>query len=138
MDFETECGVIVFTAIQKTALSKTVYAEKISAVMLLLEKCRFYENECFMPELILEICRKKAEYIKQAKTKAELQTIMKPPDMRYNGDEILPANEYCVAEEEIIVWSKTSLAAPLTAAGQKRYEKLFKELFPDKAYILDK
>ena len=141
MDFETECREIVFTAMRKTASSntaQTLYGEKVSALILLLAKCNYYENECYIPELITEICRKKSEFIKEAATKTDIEMIMKPPDVRYDGNEVLPANKYCIAEEEILAWSRTSLTAPLNTAGQRRYEKLFKELFPDKAYILDK
>ena len=135
MQCEPECTVIVFTAMRQMSENnpaQTLYAEKISAFLMLLSKCKYYQNEGFLTELITEICRKKAEFIKDAKTKKDLQTIMKPPDVRYNGNEILPANEYCVPQEEMIVWSKTSLIGPLTTEGQRRYEKLFKQIFPDK------
>jgi len=117
--------------------TKTMYAEKATALMSLLSKCGYFQENYFLPELIIEICRKKAEFIKEAKTKSELQTIMKPPDVRYNGNEILPVNKYCIPEEELIAWSMTSLIGPLISAGQKRYEKLFKQIFPDKTDVFN-
>ena len=137
---EPECTAIVFTAMSQMPENnqvQTLYAEKMSAFILLLNKCNYYQKEGFLPELIIEICRKKAEFIKEAKTKHEIKMILKPLNLRYNGNEILPANEYCIPEEEIIFWSMTSLLSPLTAAGQKRYEKLFKQLFPDKMEIFN-
>ena len=137
---DPECTVIVFSAmkqIPETNPAQPLYAEKISAFMSLLAKCKYYQDEHFAPKLIVGICRKKAEFIKEAKTKKELQMIMVPPDVRYNGNEIIPANQYCVPEEELIVWSFTTLRGPLISEAQKRYEKLFKQFFPDKTDIFN-
>ena len=38
-------------------------------------------------------------------------------------------SKYCIPEEEMIMWSCTSLKAPLNEAGFKRYMQLFKEVF---------
>lgn len=140
MSCEQECFEIVFTAmaqIPEPNPEKTLYTEKITEFLSLLSKCRYYQEEGFIEKLIIEICRKKAEFIKEAKTKKELQTIMKPPALYYNGNEILPVNEYCIPEEEMIAWSMTSLKAPLRTEGQQRYEKLFKQIFPEKTDIFN-
>ena len=131
---ESECTAIIFIAMRQI---QELHAEKLSAFLTLLSKCEYYRNEGFLPGLITEICRKKAEFIKTAKTKKELRLIMEPPNIRYNGNEILPANEYCIPEEEMIFWSITSLIGPLTTEGQRRYEKLFKQIFPDKPDIFN-
>jgi len=52
-----------------------LYAEKVSAFMLLLSKCRYYQSEGFKTDLIIAICRKKAEFIVDATTKKDPQTI---------------------------------------------------------------
>ena len=140
MDCEPECIVIVFSVMKQMSENnpaQTLFAEKISAFVKLLAKCKYYQKEYYAPELIIEICHKKAEFIKNAKTKKELQMIMNPPAVRYNGNEVLPANKYCIPEEELIVWSMTSLRGPLITAAQRRYEKLFKQFFPDKTDIFN-
>ena len=133
MNSELERTAIVFTAMIETlefSLKNDLFAEKISAFLSLLETCRRYRKEGFLPDIITEICRKKAEYIRIAKTKSELQAIMDSPAVRYDGNEVIPANKYCIPEEELIYWSNTSLLAPLQYDGLRRYEKLFKQIFP--------
>ena len=110
--------------------------EKIAAIAELLAKCNYYNNEGFTPGLITAIYQKKTAFIQAAKTKTELKEILKPPAIKYNGNEIIAANKYNIPEEELIVWSMTSLRAPLTAAGFDRYMKLFKEILPEAEEIL--
>ena len=140
MNCEQEYTSIIFKAMfemSENNPTQAMYAEKTAALMSLLKKCKYFQKQGFLLELIIEICRKKAEFIKKAATKNELQTIMKLPGVRYNGNEVLPANKYCIPEEELIAWSITSLYSPLISAGQKRYEKLFKQVFPDKTDIFN-
>ena len=72
-----------------------------------------YEEEGFLPELVETIFCKKADFIMKAKTKAELEEIVKPSTPRYSGGIFYPGSPYHVEEEERILWSKTSLKAPL-------------------------
>ena len=97
MNPELELTAIVFKAMIETpefSLKNDLFAEKISAFLLLLETCRRYQKESFLPDLITEICRKKAEYIRTAVTKTELRSIMDSPSVRYNGNEVISANRY--------------------------------------------
>ena len=72
-----------------------------------------YEEEGFLPELVEMVFCKKADFIMKAKTKAELEEIVKPSTPRYSGGIFYPGSPYHVEEEERILWSKTSLKAPL-------------------------
>ena len=86
-----------------------------------------YEKEGFLPELVETIFCKKADFIMRAKTKAELKEIVKPSTPRYSGGIFYPGSPYHVEEEELILWSKTSLKAPLISQGYKRYQELFEK-----------
>ena len=86
-----------------------------------------YEEDGFLPELVETIFCKKADFIMKAKTKAELDEIVKPSTPRYSGGIFYPGSPYHVEEEELILWSKTSLKAPLIPQGYKRYQELFEK-----------
>ena len=86
-----------------------------------------YEEEGFLPELVEMVFCKKADFIMKAKTKAELDEIVKPSTPRYSGGTFYHGNLYHVEEEELILWSKTSLKAPLISQGYKRYQELFEK-----------
>ena len=86
-----------------------------------------YEEDGFLPELVETVFCKKTDFIMKAKTKAELEEIVKPSRPRYSGGIFYPGNPYHVEEEELIFWSKTSLKAPLILRGYKRYQELFEK-----------
>lgn len=92
-----------------------------------------YEEDGFLPELVKSVFCKKADFIMNAKTKAELEEIVKPSVPRYSGGIFYPGNSYHVEEEELILWSKTSLKAPLISQGYKRYQELFEKYVKDEA-----
>ena len=80
-----------------------------------------------MPET--DICR----LIMKAKTKAELEEIIKPSTPRYSGGAFYPGSFYHVEEEELILWSRTSLKAPLIPQEYKRYQELFEKYVSSEA-----
>lgn len=92
-----------------------------------------YEEDGFLPELVETVFCKKTAFIMKAKTKAELEEIVKPSTPRYSGGTFYPSNPYHVEEEELILWSKTSLKAPLISQGYKRYRELFEKYVKDEA-----
>ncbi len=83
----------------------------------------------FLALLILE---KKCRMLCEAKTKVEIQEILKPsmPVHTYSGFREGP---YHVPEEEMLIWSRLSLEAPLNQTGYKRYMELFSRYFPGEA-----
>jgi len=54
-----------------------------------------------------------------------------PPKPHYNGNEIVAIGKYHIPEEELIIWSHTSLKAPLNRHGFERMMELMKQIFPD-------
>lgn len=92
-----------------------------------------YEEDGFLPELVETVFCKKTAFIMKAKTKAELEEIIKPSTPRYSGGAFYPGSLYHVEEEELILWSKTSLKAPLISQGYKRYQELFEKYIGNEA-----
>lgn len=86
-----------------------------------------YEEEGFLPELVEIVFRKKVDFILKARTKAEIENILKPSIPRYSCGRFSVDNKYHVEEEELILWSKTSLKAPLIPDSYKRYRELFEK-----------
>ena len=86
-----------------------------------------YEKEGFLPELVGTVFCKKADFIMKAKTKTELKKILMPSMPRYSGGKFYPDSPYYVEEEELILWSKTSLKGPLIPQGYERYQELFEK-----------
>lgn len=139
MSTEAECIAIVYETLFQLAQDETthkLYEHKLKAMLRLLNTCRYYSSEGFLPELVTTICTKKSRYIAEAKSKTAIDEILKPASIRFNGCEVVSASEYSVPEEELIIWSITSLQAPLNTRGQRRYMKLFRQLLPEIAASL--
>ena len=91
-----------------------------------------YAKDYIVFWLPLRILFKKGAMIEAAETKKELDEIVKPsvPKGCYGKFEEGP---YHVREEEMILWSRASLEAPLNEDGYKRYAWLFSQFFPKEA-----
>lgn len=109
--------------------------ERMCALIALSSKCRAYQEEFLDNPLVLQICEKKVEFILQAKTKSDLDEILSPPKVHYNFNEVVAVGNFHVEEEELLIWSRTSLwiGRPLNEPGLNRYMKLFKKFYPDMA-----
>ena len=90
----------------------------------------FYRKRGYRSELLCGIAEKKCRMILSTSSKEKMDRVLKPRCPRYDGNKFIP-DEYNVPEEELIAWSETSAVAPLNSAGQKRYEEVFKEVFPE-------
>ena len=114
-------------------LNEKLRSRRFDALRKMREITAQYEEEGFLPELVETVFCKKADFIMRAKTKAELEEIIKPSSPRYSGGIFYPGNPYHVEEEELILWSKTSLKAPLISQGYKRYQELFEKYAKEEA-----
>jgi|GEM_PF-4948441 len=112
-----------------------LFCERVDALIKLGATMRGYQKEFNNNDLIPIICAQKIEYLLQVKTKTELKEVLSPPKVHYNGNEVVPVGRYHIIEEELLIWSLTSLwcGGPLNDAGFKRYMKLFTEIYPDMA-----
>ena len=69
--------------------------------------------------------RKKVEMIMQAETKGEITEILKLSKPHFDGKKFVYTSPYAVEEEELLLWSLTSLQGPLRDEGYRRYRELF-------------
>lgn len=106
--------------------------EKYAAILELIPRLRFYSEKMFSEErLIRPIAMKKIEFIKAATSKKQLAEILGPPKVRYNGNTVVPVSDFTIPEEELIIWSLTSLEAPLIDVGFRRYMEVFNLIYPE-------
>lgn len=83
-------------------------------------------------DVIVTIVTAKLDFLRKAKSKAEVRKILSPPKVHYNGQEVVPTEtKYHIPAEEMLIWSETSFPAPLNEAGRQRYFKLFRDYFGD-------
>jgi hypothetical protein len=109
-------------------LPKRVLEEKISALWDTHKRANSYREMQIRDDIVDAIIEKRTQLILDATTVQELKSICAEPKPHYNGNEFI-TSPYCIPEEEMIMWSCTSLKAPLNEAGFKRYMQLFKEVF---------
>lgn len=131
VDLQISIGLFRISEIENDKLT----VERMGALLTLGSKCRAYQKEFNNNPLILHICEKKVEFILQAKSKSDLKEMLAPPKVRYNGSSIVPIGKFHIEEEELLIWSLTSLwsGGPLSEPGYKRYMKLFKKFYPEMA-----
>ncbi len=114
-------------------LNEKLRSRRFDALRRVREITAQYEEEGFLPELVETVFCKKADFIMKAKTKTALEEVIKPSTPRYSGGTFYPGNSYHVEEEELLLWSKTSLKAPLIPQGYKRYQELFEKYVKEEA-----
>lgn len=105
--------------------------EKLLALKEIMRRALYYQKEMFVEELICNFLQKKLKMILQASKKGELNDIVKVVKPYYSGGKITTLSRYDTEEEELILWSATSLKGPLIPAGYERYTELFCKLLPE-------
>ena len=105
--------------------------EKWAALRKIMGRADAYKKEGFLEEIICKFVQKKAEMILRATKKSELNEIIQMPKPYYDGNKIVSPSKYDTKEEELILWSSTSLKGPLVSAGYERYKELFCKLLPE-------
>jgi len=108
-------------------------AERLAALIKLGSKCNAYQKEFNNNPMIRVICEKKVGFILQAKSKSDLNKILSPPKVHYNFNKVVPIGNFHVEEEELLIWSLTSLwcGGPLNKPRFERYTELFKKFYPE-------
>ncbi len=109
-------------------LTDKMRARKFSAVQQAAAITDAYAKEGIREDLVDTIMEKKTALILDAKTLAEVDRAANPPKPHYTGTEWVE-DPLTVPEEELVIWSRTSLRAPLTPYGQQRYLALFEKIF---------
>lgn len=108
--------------------SPSVEKARQQAVFDILNRTKYYRQCGLMPEVIHVIFTKKMEMIRKADTVHDLNLIGKTPKPHYNGVKFIDG-PFSVPEEELLIWSLTSLRAPLVSAAFDRYMELFEQVF---------
>lgn len=90
----------------------------------------YYEKQHLLSWLIEKAFCKKADFILKATTKREIEQILKPSLPNYSCGRLIFNNKFHVEEEELLLWSITSLNAgrPLVPEANKRYMELFEKI----------
>ena len=110
-----------------------LFEVKFAAVFKLRDTVVAYKEHGYLTELPVKIFNKKFDFIFHADSRADIKEILAPTKVHYNYNEIMPDGEFYVAEEELILWSLTSLVGPLVHHGYERYMKVFAEILPEQA-----
>ncbi len=82
-------------------------------------------------DVIMSIVEAKLGFMCTAKSKKDVERILSPPKIHYDGRGIWAEPEFYVPAEEMLIWSETSFLAPLNDVGYRRYMKLFRDFFGD-------
>ena len=97
-----------------------------AAIWSLMKEIQEFSQMGFLKSLIYEIALKKINFLMNAKTKSEVKEILRPSAPVYNGNGFVPGGVFHI-EEELLLWSITSLKAPLNHEGFSRYQQLFQK-----------
>jgi hypothetical protein len=114
---------------------KELRVDALRCVTLIIE--HYYSRFGRHNSIIAVIGEKKIAQILEATLKSEMDLIVSPPRVHYNFREVVPSNRFVIPEEELLIWSLTSLAAPLVRDGFVRFMKVFIEVFPEYAFVFD-
>lgn len=107
---------------------------RYNALLKLYKTAGKYQEEGFLPEMVEAFFDRKSQMLLNAKSKTEINEILKPSAPYYDGNAMVPKKSpYYVEEEELMLWSRTSLLGPLNDAGNRRYKELFQKLLPEQA-----
>ncbi len=113
-----------------SAVTEKVKDLRFDALLKLRAYLSHYDKLGYREDLLTAIATKKGDMIMSATTKTEMEKILVPRCLHYNGNKFIP-DEYSVLEEELICWGETSLRAPLNEAGFKRYMEVCSLVYPE-------
>lgn len=110
-----------------------LFDERVEALVKLYRRAEFYLKQGFLESIVCEFHRKKVEMIMQAETKGEITEILKLSKPHFDGKKFVYTSPYAVEEEEeeLLLWSLTSLQGPLRDEGYRRYRELFEKCLPE-------
>lgn len=93
-----------------------------------------YLKKGFLPNVVEAFFMQKLKSLPLVSTKSNMQDFLKVSTPNYSGGKFTDSNTpYYSEEEELLLWSETSLREPLISAGYERYVELFKKILPQKA-----
>lgn len=107
---------------------------RLAALRKLMGQLYRYKERGFDESLLCAIAEKKGKLIIKTTSKVEMERVMIPMPPHFDGNRFIP-DKYSIPEEELIVWSESSLKGPLIPEAFDRFSKLFKIIYPEKAKI---
>ena len=110
-----------------------LFDERVEALVKLYGRAEFYLKQGFLEKVVCGFYRKKVEMIMQAEMKGEITEILELSKPHFNGNSFIYTSPYAVEEEELLLWSMTSLQGPLRDVGYRRYRELFERILPELA-----
>lgn len=105
-----------------------LFDERVEALVKLYRRAEFYLKQGFLESIVCEFHRKKVEMIMQAETKGEITEILKLSKPHFDGKKFVYTSPYAVEEEELLLWSLTSLQELLEDIGQMEARIVIEEL----------
>lgn len=99
----------------------------VAAIWSLMKTIQRFSEMGFMESIVYEVAFKKINFLMAAKTKSEINEILRPSSPVYRGNGFIPNGVFHVEEEELLLWSEASLRAPLNNEGFLRYQYLFQK-----------
>lgn len=113
------------------SIPKRICQLRMEALRTILSRLHCYKKMGFDHRLLCAIAEKKGTLAMKITTKAQLHQLKQPRGPHFDGVKFL-SDEYMVPEEELIYWCETSLRAPLSEPGYRRYSELFQQVFSAK------
>lgn len=114
-------------------MTQELFCLRMQAIRKLRALVAQFEKEGFLNDLVETVFCKKAAFIMKATSKTGISNILKPSVPHYDGGGFYPGSPYHVEEEELLLWSRTSMLSPLIPSAQKRFEDLFKKYCGEEA-----
>ncbi|MDO4275046.1 MAG: hypothetical protein Q4D16_15360 [Eubacteriales bacterium] len=108
-------------------LTEDIFCLRMQAIQRLRAITAQFEKEGFLEELVEQVFKKKAAFLMEATSKTQIEKIMKPSTPHYSCGNFYPGSCYHVEEEELLIWSRTSMLGPMIPSAQKRFEELFEK-----------
>lgn len=101
---------------------------RMKAIHTTLQRAAYYRKQDIRTDVVHMAIEKRLNLIANAATVAELKEISAEPRPRHTGSGLV-SGRFSVPEEELIVWSITSMHGPMIPAGIERYAYLFRQVF---------
>lgn len=120
--------VLLDTAMDEKCTEKLA-AAKLEAVKTAVAIYHGFLCKGIREDLLFRILERRLDMIRNASTQSQLNAICYPKAPHYNGGQFMPSSEFSIPEEEMLLWSMTSLKGPLISAGFERYMELFRLIF---------
>ena len=132
LDFEYAKALV--EVVLDTTCSEKEREVRLECLTQIFGRANAYLKKGFLPDVVEAFFVRKMKGLPLVSTKQDMQDFLKVSTPHYFGRKFTVSNiPYYSEEEELLLWSETSLRGPLISAGYERYMELFKKILPQKA-----